>query len=53
MDVAGVIALEDPDRDTLVRIETRHLLCRNRSREEKNDADDGRQRSTGVRTPHR
>ncbi len=37
VDVAGVVALEDPDRDPLIGVEPRHSLCGDRCGEE-NDA---------------
>ena len=42
MDIARVVALEDPDRDALVGVEARDLLCGDGRREENNHADDGR-----------
>ena len=27
MDIPGVVALEDPDRDTFIRVESRDALC--------------------------
>ncbi len=44
VDVSGVVALEDPDRDPFVGVEARHslagyLCC------QKNDAEEGGQRS--------
>jgi hypothetical protein len=42
MDVARVVALENPDGDALVGVESRDLLCRDRRRQDHDDTDEGR-----------